>query len=124
MSTCTYTVFLFLEPSGYPSIVNIFQSSSSVTLEWQPLECFEENGPIIGYNYRIYKNLVDYRGYVVGRNITVLTLMNTYMQAFSVAAINKAGIGEHCPPVQITSFNLGINNITCLNKVDLCTCYT
>ena len=126
MSTCIYTVSLFLEPSGYPSIININQSSSSVTVEWQPLECFQENGPITGYNYRIYRNFVDYTEGLVGVNKTGLRVMNTYicMQAFSVAAINKAGIGDHCPPVQIATFNLGNNNITCLNKGVLCTCNT
>ena len=107
MKSCNEYLCLFLEPGGYPSNINIIQSSSSVTYEWQPLECFEENGPITGYNYRVYYNFVDYLEGFVGRNKTVLTLWHINMQAFSVAAINKAGTGEHCPPVQVPNFNLG-----------------
>ena len=86
-----------------------------MTFEWQPLECFEENGPIIGYSYRVYSNFVHYMEGLLGRNKTVLTVWHTNIQAFSVAAMNDAGIGEHCPPVQVPSFNSGNNNITFLN---------
>ena len=93
-----------------------------MTFEWQPLECFEENGPITGYIYRIYHNFVDYMEGSVERTKTNLTVMHANVQAFSVAAINKAGIGEHCPPVLVLSFNLGQykNTITYLNKIVVC----
>ena len=87
-----------------------------MTFQWQPLECFEENGPITGYYYRVYYNLVDYVEGLVGSNKAVLTLLHINIQAFSVAAMNEAGIGEHCPPVQIPNYNLGNNNIPCLNE--------
>ena len=113
-------LFILIGPSGYPLNANIILSSSSLTFEWQRLECFEENGPITGYEYRVYYNLVDYIKGVVAKNITQLTVMHTNVQAFSVAAINEAGIGRHSPPVQIPGFELGNNKNSCIKKSFVC----
>ena len=102
--------FLLLpkDPTGYPTVVQIIrQTSSLVTFQWKELECYEENGPIIGYHYRLYHNLFHYSEGIVQGNITTLTLTYENMEAFSVAAINEAGFGAYCPPVAVPDFVLG-----------------
>ena len=72
----------------------------TVTFQWKQLECFEENGPITGYRYRAYIHLSNYTEGEVDRNTRMVTLFHKDMQAFSVAAMNKVGIGEHCPAIE------------------------
>ena len=96
---------LLKEPTGYPSKVQVtFQNSAFVAFQWKELECYEENGPITGYQYRIYYDHTHYNKGKVNRNTTRLTVPKTNVQSFSVAAINKAGIGPHCPPVSVPNF--------------------
>ena len=78
-----------------------------VTFQWEELECFEENGPITGYQYRIYYDLNHYDEARVDKETTTVTLFYKNMQGFSVAAMNEAGIGEYCPPLQVPYINEG-----------------
>ena len=87
------------------------QSSLTVTFEWKPLECYEENGPITGYYYRVYHDNFHYSEGTVTMDTTVLTLKCANMQAFSVAAMNVEGIGALCPPVPIPTFDRGTSVI-------------
>ena len=100
------------EPTGYPSEVKaIVQKATTVTFEWKKLECYQENGPITGYQYRIYYNQTHYnKGKVIGKT-TRLTMVGKKARSFSVAAINEAGIGPHCPPVPVPSFFEGCANV-------------
>ena len=68
------------------------------------MECFEENGPIIGYRFRVYYNLSYYTEGELDGNTTMVTLLHSNMQGFSVAAMNEVGIGEHCPAIQVNDF--------------------
>ena len=99
----------YTEPFGYPSKLTIvLQTSTFVTFQWNELKCHEENGPITGYEYRLYHTQFHCTDGKVDRNTTTYTLYDTSVQAFSVAAINEAGIGEHCPPLQIPAFPSGL----------------
>ena len=96
------------EPSGYPSEVKIFQlTSTSITFQWQRLKCQQENGPITGYQYRVYHDLFQYSEGTVECNTTMVTLYDTNVRAFSVAAMNEAGIGEHSPLLKLITSNSG-----------------
>ena len=77
---------------------------------WNELECYEENGPITGYQYRVYYDLNYYQERNVDRETTMVTLPYNNMQSFSVAATNQAGIGKFCPPVQVPHINDGTCN--------------
>ena len=72
------------------------------------MNCHEENGPITGYEYRLYHTLLPYTDGTVDQNTTTYTIYDTNVEAFSVAAINEAGIGEHCPLLQIPAFRSGV----------------
>ena len=85
---------------------------------WEPLECYQENGPIAGYQYRVYYDITNYSDATVARNVTILNLLlHRTLKAFSVAAMNEAGIGEHCPPLDAFTCSSNIGNIYCT-----CTC--
>ena len=110
MFICTLILcYLYTEPSGFPSELKIVhQTSTFVAFQWNELKCYEENGPITGYEYRVYHTLFHYTDGTADRNTTTYTIYDTSVQAFSVAAINDAGIGEHCPLLQIPAFRSGV----------------
>ena len=71
------------------------------------MSCYEENGPITGYQYRAYYDVNHYEeGYVDSRTTTITFYYND-IQSFSVAATNEAGIGEHCPPLLVPYIHEG-----------------
>ena len=80
------------------------QTSSTVTFRWKELECYEQNGPITGYQYRAYYGYLNCIENVVDWNTTMVTLSYGNLQSLSVAAMNEAGIGEHCPPILVSNF--------------------
>ena len=95
-------------PSGYPSKLKIVnQTSTYVTFQWNHLECDQENGPITGYEYRAYYDLFQYTEGTLNQNTTTYTIYDADILAFSVAAINEAGIGEHCYPLHVPIFFSG-----------------
>ena len=71
------------------------------------MECYERNGPITGYHYRIYKDDINYSEGLVDANTTKLTLAQIQVKFCSVAAQNQAGLGPHCPKVIVPSFDQG-----------------
>ena len=98
----------FKEPSGYPSEVQITsQTFTMVTFQWKELECYEENGPITGYQYRICYDNSNYSEGRVDAKTNRITLFKRNVQFFSVAAINLVGIGPHCPPLLVPNFDEG-----------------
>lgn len=86
----------------------------SITFQWKELECQKQNGPITGYQYRIYHDHLHYTEGSVGPDTTSHTVLisNTEenVQAFSVAAINIAGVGEHSPPLRAATTDSGVQN--------------
>ena len=103
-----FLCIIFTEPSGYPSELQIImQTSLTVTFQWKALECYEENGPIIGYHYRAYQDLFHYDEGTANWNATTISLISSNLKSFSLAAMNEAGIGEHCPPIEVPNFDEG-----------------
>ena len=103
-----FPLFLFKAPSGYPSQLQIIeQTPLTVTFRWNELACHEENGPITGYQYRVYYDLEHYYEGIVDRRTTMVTLSYNNMQSFSVAAKNEAGNGEYCAPILVPYINEG-----------------
>ena len=96
------------EPSWYPSDLKIIaKTPSSVTFQWSKLKCYQENGPIIGYHYRIYHDPFHYTEGTVNQYTTTYTVHDTEITSFSVAAVNEDGIGQHCPPLEVALFESG-----------------
>ena len=81
---------------------------------WNSLACENWNGALLGYECNIY-----YSNFT--RTETVVESVNTYTirlfledehllpKAFSVAAINVVGVGEHCPQLDISDFGQQMN---------------
>ena len=83
------------------------QTPSTVTFQWKELDCYEENGPITGYQYRAYYGLFNSIENVLDNNTTMVTLPSENMLSLSVAAMNEVGIGDHCPPILVPIFDEG-----------------
>ena len=83
------------------------QTPSTVTFRWKELDCYEENGPITGYQYRAYYGLFNSIENVLDNNTTMVTLPSENMLSLSVAAMNEVGIGDHCPPILVPIFDEG-----------------
>ena len=79
-----------------------------VTFRWKDLPCFEKNGPITGYHYRVYYFPDFYYEGKVNGSTNMITLSYDNMQSFSVAAANEAGIGSYCPPLEIPYLYEGV----------------
>ena len=95
---------LYAEPSGSPlSVKFVHQIPNEVTIQWEKLKCHEENGPITGYRYRIYRDLLHFSEGTVHENMITVSLFDSTAVAFSVAAENEASVGEFSPPVSCIS---------------------
>ena len=77
-------------------------SSSSLAFSFSKLDCEELNGPLTGYEYKVTR---DGKETVVRIDsdastcICMLKMKGVTNCSVSVAAINEAGVGEHCLPV-------------------------
>ena len=99
-------------PSGYPAQLQIVkQTPLMVTFRWNELECFEMNGPITGYHYRVYYFHHFYNEGKVNWSTTMITLFYGNIQSFSVAAANEAGIGSYSPPLEVPYIHEGIKYV-------------
>ena len=94
-------ILSFSEPSGFPRNLRVVSIlSSSIRFQWDALECEKHNGPLLGYEYHFDSGNETVTA-IVGPNSTtcIITLLQPGRIVFSVAAVNDAGVGYHCPPV-------------------------
>ena len=52
----------------------------------------------------------------------MVTLLHNNMEGFSVAAMNKAGKGEHCPTIQVYKFEEGnesVQSVWCMQYMTM-----
>ena len=89
-------------------------TSSSITLEWEPLNCIDENGIITGYSvqYGVLGSGIVNGTSVAGDNVTGATLSDLVSSTnylIEVAAMNAAGVGPYyeAPLSQFTEGMLG-----------------
>ena len=96
-------------PSGPPTSVSVSEvTSSSITVQWGPVDCAERNGDITGYSVR-YKvvgitgtqDMSVSGGSVIEATVSNLTSSTTYN--VRVAAVNDAGTGTFSDRVLITT---------------------
>ena len=70
-------------------------TSSSITVQWGPVDCIHRNGNITGYK-------VKYGGKIHGSTETKYVITGLHTYAVQVAAINNAGIGVYSDPLNIS----------------------
>ena len=76
-------------------------TSSSITLEWKPVECIQHNGDISGYSLRYgvqesgNKQTLNVSGGVNVSEAVILHLDASVRYSIEVAAVNSAGIGVY-----------------------------
>ena len=107
-----YCILLhLLEASGYPQDVRLVSSNwikGHIKFSWHELDCDKHNGWLLGYECTTYFDNFCHTENVPA-HVTSYTLslysfeLITLPRAFSVAAINNAGVGDHCPPLNLTS---------------------
>ena len=98
------------EPTGYPSNIRILSSErSNLILTWDELNCYERNGPIIGYQYRLYINHTHYTSDMVKFDVKLpiqLSVRNHItVLAISIAAVNDVGVGFYSEPIGVNDQN-------------------
>ena len=114
-SVCTQCLtypFHFLDlgisafPQGLKQERNISQTGG-ITFSWKEVDCEQRNGVLLGYEIKLYYDEQVCTGRVV-QSITTFTIPPLrkpelcFPKAISVAAINEVGVGNHCPPVNVT----------------------
>ena len=101
-NTLIYNTLHFLSvPSGHP--INITTSdviSSSITIEWGPVNCIQRNGDITGYllRYTAEESGIILNVSVSGGDTTKATISGLYAAttySIEVAAVNGVGIGVY-----------------------------
>ena len=93
-------------PSAPPTDVIVsVDSGTSITLQWGPVECTDQNGEIIGFSVRYWDNERDSEGDRTikmvpgdssGGMTTISGLNIRTVYTFEVAAVTSAGTGIYC----------------------------
>ena len=100
-------------PSDYPSgfLCTVFESQY-IALVWREVHIEAQNGPILGYHVRRHGSTRRPTVYVIeGKENRTLRVVDdlrpgkTY--AFSIAAYNKAGVGQFSPVVFVPPLEEG-----------------
>ena len=87
-------------PTGPPTSVSASSSSSSITVQWRPVDCIHRNGDITGYSVRYgevgsgsTQTMSVSGGSATEATISGLMPSTTY--SIQMAAVNDAGTGPY-----------------------------
>ena len=85
---------MFPAPSSPPSSVNVSEvTSSSITVQWGPVDCIHRNGDITGYSVQYGSLNVSISGDSSGGMYVISGLMPSTTYSIQVAAETSAGTG-------------------------------
>ena len=91
-------------PSAAPTSVNVSAvTSSSITVQWEAVDCIHRNGDITGYSVR-YGEEGSGSTQTVNTTVTEATihgLMSFTNYSIQVAAENSAGSGDYTDPITV-----------------------
>ena len=96
-------MFPLLAPSAPPTSVSVSEViSTSITVQWGPVDCADRNGDITGYSVR-YGEVGSAEGETIiqmvegdmDRQATISELTPSTEYTISVAAVNSAGTGVY-----------------------------
>ena len=94
-------------PSAHPTSVNTSAvTSSSITVQWVPLDCIHRNGDITGYSvqYGVQGSGSTQTMNVTGGDTTevnITGLMSSTTYSIEVAAVNTINAGEYSDPFSL-----------------------
>ena len=85
---------MFPAPSSPPSSVSVSEvTSSSITVQWGPVDCIHRNGDITGYSVQYGSENVSISGDSSGGMYVISGLMPSTTYSIQVAAETSAGTG-------------------------------
>ena len=90
-------------PSAAPTSVSVSETSSSITVQWEAVDCIHRNGDITGYSvrYGVQGSGSTQTVSVSGGGATMTTisgLESSTTYSIEVAAVNSAGTGVYSTP--------------------------
>ena len=93
-------VLLSAAASGPPTSVSATSTSTTITVQWGPVDCIHRNGDITGYSvrYGVVESGSTQTTNVSGASVTettISTLMPSTTYSIEVAAVNSAGTGSY-----------------------------
>ena len=116
-------------PSNPPTSVSASSSSTSITVQWGPVDCADRNGDITGYSVR-YGEVGSGRTQTVNvtgeTSKTISGLSTSTNYTYQVAARNSAGLGPYSDLQNIPTdsklqfFKLQLVRISVLQVLCLC----
>ena len=113
-------IIIITVPSASPtSVTTSSETSSSITVQWGPVNCIDRNGDVTGYSvrYGVQGDGSTQTVSVSGGGITETTisgLQSSTTYTIEVAAVNGAGIGPFSHPITTTTNGIiGYTRYTC-----------
>ena len=96
---------VYTDPTGPPTAISAISSSTSITVQWQEVECVLRNGDITSYTiqYSEVESGTIQIADVTDRLITISELTASTTYTYQLAAINSAGIGVYSDLKNITT---------------------
>ena len=113
--SCPIEVFLSILPAPSAAPTSVRESgvtSSTITVQWGPVDCIDRNGVITGYSVRYGvqgtaegdRTVKMATGDSSGGMYTISGLSAATVYTVEVAAVNSAGTGVYSSPIdQLTS---------------------
>ena len=95
---CRYSIggesSVSVAPTGPPTPISASSSSTSITVQWGPVDCIHRNGDITGYTVRYRKTMAGPMQDISVSSVTEYTitgLMPSTSYTVRVGAVNSAG---------------------------------
>ena len=93
-------LYILAAPSAAPTSVSVSEvTSSSITVQWEAVDCIHQNGDIIGYSVRVVSIVGGDRIVNVGDDVSRVTIITGLIPSaeytISVAAVNNGGTGVY-----------------------------
>ena len=104
-------------PSAPPSSVSVSEvTSSSITVQWGPVDCIHRNGDITGYSVQYGSETVSVSGDSSGGMYVISGLMPSTTYSIRVAAETSTGTGPYYSRAvdQRTSGEIHVTPSTCV----------
>ena len=97
-------------PSCCPSDLEVVDVTRTfLAFSFNGQDCEDLNGPLTGYEYKVLrdgKETIDIIDPETTTCVCMLDMNGVSSCSVSVAAINAAGVGKHCPPVDVPLDNI------------------